>query len=345
MFVRRIFSRIALRHALLTLALVATTVVAGVAPAAADTRHDGQASEPQELINFSTGDPATDPGTEGVAVDRQGNLYVTANTADGGQVWKIAPGATEPEVLATLIPPTNGAGFGALGIHLVGRDLLVATHTLANPELNGVWRVDRRTGDAEHLAGSEVIGLPNDLTTWGSKVFVTDSVGGAVWVIDRQGVRIWAQDELLEGLGELVPGVPIGANGIDVFGGRLYIANLEKGLIVRAKLRGRDSATPTIYATVDGAPDGLEVDRRGRPHVVLIDKNALVRVDRDATTTIIEDSNVLDAPSSLAFGHRRHHGKQTAYVVNFSISEGFPDVLLPSSVGPSVVAVPTSTRR
>jgi len=329
----------ALRHVLLTLALIATAVFASAAPASATN------STPEELINFSTGDPATDPGTEGIAVDRQGNIYVTANTADGGQVWKIAPGGTEPEVLATLIPPTGGAGFGALGIHLVGRELLVATHTLADPDLNGVWRVNRRTGDASHIAGSEVIGLPNDLTTWRSKIYVTDSVGGAVWVIDREGVRVWAQDELLEGLGELVPGVPIGANGIDASHGRLYIANLEKGLVLQARLRGRNAATPSVYAEVDGAPDGLEVDRYGRPHVVLIDKNSLVRLSRRGTSTIIEDSNVLDAPSSLVFGNSRsRRGAQTAYVVNFSISEGFPDALLPSSVGPSVVAVSPSRR-
>jgi len=336
---RRVPVRILLRRLMLALALVATSIAVGAAPASATNL------EAEEVINFSTGDPAADPGTEGIAVDRRGNIYVTANTADGGQVWKIAPGAKEPEVLATLIPPTNGAGFGALGIHLVGRELLVATHTLADPELNGVWRVNRSSGEAHHIEGSEAIGLPNDVTTWGSKIYVTDSVGGAVWVIDRKGVRIWVKDELLEGLGELVPGVPIGANGIDASRGRLYVANLEKGLIVEAKIRGRNGPTVEVFAEVDGSPDGLEVDRRGRPHVVLIDKNALVRVSTKGTTTLLEDSNVLDAPSSVVFGRAKRRSGQTAYVVNFSISEGFPEALLPSPVGPSVVAIPTPRGR
>lgn len=290
-----------------------------------------------EVINFSTGDPATDPGTEGIAVGRDGTIYVTANTAAGGQIWSVAPGADSPEVLATLIPPTGGAGFGALGIETDGDDLLVAAHTLADPELNGVWRVDTTTGAAEHIPGTEVIGLPNDVTTWGSKIYVTDSVAGAVWVIDGDEVRPFAQGELLEGLGALVPGVPIGANGIDAFGGRLYVANLEKGLVVEIKINGRQSGTPELFAVVDGAPDGLEVDHRGRPHVVSISTNALIRVSPDGNTTIVEDSSVLDAPSSLVFGNGR--AKKTAYVVNFSISEGFPGILLPSDVGPSVVAV------
>jgi sugar lactone lactonase YvrE len=89
------------------------------------------------------------------------------------------------------------------------------------------------------------------------------------------------------------------ADGIDAHGGRLFIANMEQGLIVVAQINGRSHRSqPTVYATVDGGPDGLEVDSRGRPHVVLIDQNA---------------------------------------VVNFSIGEAFPGVLEPSDVGPSVV--------
>ncbi len=291
----------------------------------------------EEIANFSTGDPATDPGTEGIAVTGDGTVYVTANNADGGQVWTLAPGADTPAVLTTLIPPTGGAGFGALGIHIDGDDLLVATHTLADPELNGVWRVNIATGAAEHIAGTEVIGLPNDITTAGPNIYVTDSVTGAVWVIDGDDVRPFAQDPLLEGVGALVPGVPIGANGIDSFGNRLYVANLEKGLVVEIKINGRDAGVAKLYATVDGAPDGLEVNHRGQPHIVSISTNALIRVSPDGNTTIIEDSTVLDAPASVTFGKGRGH--KTAYVVNFSISEGFPGVLLPSDVGPSVVAV------
>lgn len=291
----------------------------------------------EELINFSTGNPATDPGTEGVAVGADGTIYVSANTAVGGQIWTVEPGADRPEVLVTLIPPTGGAGFGVLGLHFDGPDLLAAAHTLAHPDLNGVWRVNVDTGQAEHIAGTEAIALPNDITTWAGKIYVTDSVAGAVWVIDGDHVTPFLQDPLLAGVGELVPGVPIGANGIDAHGGRLFIANLEQGLIVVAQINGRSSRSqPTVYATVDGGPDGLEVDSRGRPHVVLIDQNALVRVERNGTSTsLIDSAEILDAPASLAFG--QHQDRKTIYVVNFSISEAFPGVFEPSTVGPSVV--------
>ncbi len=317
------------RRVFLGLALVLGVVLTASAASASGAA--------EEVINFSTGDPATDPGTEGIAVTGDGTIYVTANNADGGQVWTVAPGADTPEVLATLIPPTGGAGFGALGIHIDGDDMLVATHTLADPDLNGVWRVNIDSGAAEHIAGTEVIGLPNDITTVGPNIYVTDSVTGAVWVIDGGDVRPFVQDPLLEGVGALVPGVPIGANGIDSFGNRLYVANLEKGLVVEVKINGRDAGVAKLYAEVNGAPDGLEVNHRGQPHVVSISTNALIRVSPEGNTTIIEDSAVLDAPASLAFGKGRAH--KTAYVVNFSISEGFPGVLLPSDVGPSVVAV------
>ena len=293
----------------------------------------------EEVINFSTGDPATDPGTEGIAVDARGNVYVSANTADGGQIWKVAPGSDTPEVLATLIPSTGGAGFGVLGLDLQGTQLLVAVHTLADPELNGVWKVNTRTGAASHIAGTEVIALPNDLTRARGSIYVTDSAAGAIWRIAPNGdVGIWLQDELLEGLGELVPGVPIGANGIDAHQGTLYVANLEKGLVIEVGIGRRSTPdTPSVVAEVDGLPDGLEVDRYGRPHVVLVDANALVRIGNEGPETIIDDSEVLDAPASLAFGKGRQ--RDTIYVVNFSIGEGFPEVIEPSDVGPSVVAV------
>lgn len=291
-----------------------------------------------EVINFSTGDPAADPGTEGIAVAADGTIYVSANTAGGGQIWAVAPGATSPQVVATLIPPTGGAGFGVLGLHLDGDDLLVAVNTFADPDLNGVWRVDPASGAATHISGTEAIVLPNDVTTWGGNIYVTDSISGAVWIITAEGdVEPWLQSDLLAGLGVAVPGVPIGANGIDAFGGRLYIANLEKSLIVEVRINGHGpGAEPTVLATVNGFPDGVEIDHRGRPHTVLIDRAQLVRIEADGSSTVLAGGvDVFDAPASLAFGQRRDH--KSIYVVNFSIGETFPDVFLQSDLGPGVV--------
>ncbi|MGH1489013.1 MAG: SMP-30/gluconolactonase/LRE family protein [Acidimicrobiales bacterium] len=294
--------------------------------------------ETEELINFSTGDPLADPGTEGIAIDDDGNLYVSANLATGGQIWKIAPGATEPEVLASLIPSPAGAGFGVLGLHIEGDHLLAAVNTFANPELNGVWVIDLASGDANHIAGSEVIGLPNDLTVWDGAIYVTDSVAGAVWRIDATGTNPWLIDPLLAGTGALVPGLPIGANGIDVHNGRFYVANLEGKAVISVHINHRgEPVAPRLFNTVDGFPDGLEVDRQGRPHVVLVDSSALVRVGNRNNETLVRDPEILDAPASLTFGPRRQN--QTIYVVNFSIGEGFPDLIEQSDVGPSIVAV------
>lgn len=312
--------------------LASACIVALASPVSA------RAIETEELINFSTGDPAADPATEGIDVAADGTVYVSANTATGGQVWSVSPGATEPEVVATLIPPTGGAGFGVLGLHLEGDHLLAAVHTLANPELNGIWMIDLASGAATHIPGTEVIGLPNDLTVWDDAIYVTDSVAGAVWRVDDSGTHPWLIDPLLAGTGELVPGLPLGANGIDVHNGRFYVANLEGRTVVSVYINSRGEAVaPRLFNTVDGLPDGLAVDRQGQPHVVLLDVNAVVRVGRKANVALVQDAEVLDAPASLAFGPRRQN--QTIYVVNFSIGEGFPDVIEPSDVGPSIVAV------
>ena len=49
--------------------------------------------ETEELINFSTGDPATDPGTEGIAIDDDGNLYVRPTSQPAARFgrWLRAP--------------------------------------------------------------------------------------------------------------------------------------------------------------------------------------------------------------------------------------------------------------
>lgn len=318
--------------------VAATAILLLSAMAVLGNPASARAIETEELINFSTGDPATDPGTEGIDIDAEGNIYISANSGAGGQIWKIAPGATEPEVLATLIPPTGGAGFGVLGVHIEGDHLLAAAHTLADPELNGVWFVDLATGEASHIAGTEVIGLPNDLTVWDGAIYVTDSVAGAVWRVTAGATEPWLVDPLLAGTGALVPGLPLGANGIDVYNGRFYVANLEGGSVISVYINSRGEAVaPRLFNTVDGFPDGLAVDRQGQPHVVLIDSNALVRVGRRANLALVDDAEILDSPASLAFGPRRQN--QEIYVVNFSIAEGFPDLLEQSEVGPGVVAV------
>jgi len=294
-------------------------------------------AQTEEIINFSTGDPATDPGTEGIAIDRKGNVYVSSNNAQGGQIWKIAPGASEPEVLATLIQPTNGAGFGVLGLELAGNRLYAAVNTALEPERNGVWQINIRNGAARHIAGSEMIALPNDIVRVGHTLYVTDTATGAIWRVRSNSVELWLQDPLLEGVGDLIAGFPLGANGIDIRHKTLYVANLEKQTVVAVDIRrGREPSNPRVIANVGGLADGIEIDRHGRPHVLLLNENALVRVNRDGSvTTLIDDAAVLDAPASLVFGHGRD--RDSIYIVNFSITEGFPDSLEPSVVGPGVV--------
>ena len=53
--------------------------------------------------------------------------------------------------------------------------------------------------------------------------------------------------------------------------------------------------------------------------------------------TLLDDSTILDAPSSLVFGQGRNARRIS--VVNFSIAEGFPGLFEQSDVGPAVVAI------
>ncbi len=181
---------------------------------------------------------------EGVAVDKTGNIYVSLFPL--GELWKISPEGTE-SLLIDLPEP------GAAGVAVDAPGNVYMTHISFNPDTQGVYRVTQ-DGAAERLPGTEAILVPNALAfDKGGNLYVTDSwrgeekaTVGAIWRIPRGGsAELWLQHETLDGLGEIPGYFPIGANGIAYRHGDLYVANTEKGLIVRIPiLEGGDAGEP-----------------------------------------------------------------------------------------------------
>src|SRR5207247_7976429 len=81
-------------------------------------------------------------------------------------------------------------------------------------------------------------------------MYVTDSIGGAVWRIPRGGsAERWIQDPLLEGTGVLGLGFPVGANGISFAGDSLIVDNTEHGTVLRIPIQPDGSGgTPKVIA-------------------------------------------------------------------------------------------------
>jgi sugar lactone lactonase YvrE len=292
---------------------------------------------------------------EGIAFDRNGNMYFgnRINAPGGGfnsRLRKITPGGKHDKVIATF---AHSPGSALLGLVTDGDgDVWAAIHLGAD---HGVWRVKANGQGKTRIAGSNLINFPNALTFDNQgNLYVTDSgpvvppVGGAIWVLRKGANQFvkWSTDAALAPLPFDPFGFPVpGANGIAfVAPNSLYVANTEKGQIVRIPINANGSAGAAVAVTgLFAVPtiDGIAVDVHGNIHGVLpghmiVGAPPLVKVD--ATTGAVTRSSaagfdgIYDIPLSLAFG--RDSGDQTnVYVTNGDLP------IAPVGQGPRILRV------
>lgn len=261
---------------------------------------------------------------EGIAVDKSGTLYV--GMVNQSEIRMITQDGAE-SVLATL--PTGG--FGLLGLAVDSPGNVYAALATADGVTNGVYRVSP-DGASEQLPGSEAILTPNSLAfDKRGNLYVTDTLLGSVWRIPRDGAaELWLQDVLLEGTGNFGFGFPIGANGIAYLKGEVYVANTEKGHIVRIPVNKDGSpGTPEILLADPDliGVDGLTLDVHGNLYAVNFVMDRLLRINVDDPGLTVLASEGFDAPASLAFGTGKGD-RQSVYISNFALlSEANPGVV------------------
>jgi sugar lactone lactonase YvrE len=260
-------------------------------------------------------DAAAGEWPEGIAADKVGNLYVSFMPL--GQIRKITADGTDPVVVQF-----PDAGTLGLAVDAVGN--LYAAHASGNPATGGVYRL-ARDGVLERFAGTETMLFPNSLA-FGKRgnLYVTESVTGTIWRITRSGAAApWLQHELLEGLGGIPGYPPIGANGIVHWKRTLYVANTEKGLVLRIPI-GVDGSPgePEIVADGPGVlgPDGLALDVFGKIYIPLVFQDKLVRLDPldGSVTELATVDDGLDEPASLAFS-TQSGDRKTVFITNFAV--------------------------
>lgn len=290
---------------------------------------------------------------EGIAIDRQGHLYVSlrGQTEDGvraSSVVKIDPQGGAIEVLATLDSDVPEALPGALGVAVGFKGSVYVALISGDPTTHGVWRINA-DGSAVRLAGSEAIAFPNALTfdTRGN-LYVTNTALGEVWRFSRgEGpAELWVQDPLLTDMGSSLLSGPIGANGIVFAPPRtLYVANTELGLLTAIPIApdGSPGALRVVAQSFDLLTiDGIAVDVKGEVYAViagsaLLGTNPLVRINSETGDIVpITDQLVaFDTPTSLAFGTGGKTDRKSVYVVNAALRGG----LIPPGSGPGIVQV------
>lgn len=290
---------------------------------------------------------------EGIAIDRQGHLYVSlrgvlAGGVRSSSVVKIDPQGGTPEVLVTLDENIPVGLEGALGIVVDPKGDVYVALVSGDPTTHGVWRIDP-DGSTMRLPGSEAIAFPNALAFDArGNLYVTNTVLGEVWRFPNgEGPgEVWIQDPALADPGNPLLPAPIGANGIAFAPPRtLYVANTEGALLAEIPIEP-DGSPGALRVVAQGFDlltiDGIAVDVKGNVYAVIaaaqvLGNDPLVRIDPQTgeVVSLTAEIAALDIPTSLAFGTGGKTDRKSVYVVNAALRGG----LIPPGSGPGIVQV------
>jgi sugar lactone lactonase YvrE len=259
-------------------------------------------------------DTAAQEQPEGIAVDKEGNIY--ASLARLGQVRKIAPDGTETVLL-------DLGGPKALGLAVDDAGTVYLCMVAPDTDNHGVHRIDP-DGSSQRLPGSEQIVHANGLTLdRHGNLYVTDSEAGTLWRIPAgEPAELWLEHALLEGTDELPGYPPIGANGVAHWQDLLYVANGEQGTLLRIPiLEDGDAGEPAVVADLPSGPDGIAVDLYGRVYAAIGIQSKVVLVDPadGSVTELASRSDGLDIPASLTFGQREGE-PESLFVTNYAVT-------------------------
>jgi sugar lactone lactonase YvrE len=328
--------------------------------------HNGGTTAAAQAGMFPAFIPMPGVMASGVAVDKVGNVYVSIREIVGGvmygEIWEYTPAGEQSlfaeiatgEIYGLAVSP-NGELYAAMG--RIGSN-------------KGVYRVDRE-GQAELLPGSDQIVFANAIAFDDrGTMYITESYSGTppdygqggIWRIPRGGqAELWLRDELLTGIP--VVGYPIGANGIALYHGHLYVTNCAPGLVLRIPIWPDGSAgEPEVWATLQEVPesplawspmplmaDDVRLDVHGNVYVAVVSRSAVVRINAvDKTQETVAaflfppSGSYLYAPldfsASLAFGTGK--GERTnLFVTNMGIGGLYVPQL--SWPGPGLVKIDT----
>ena len=260
----------------------------------------GAAIDIDVVVDYS---PAAGELTEGVAVDKRGDVFVSVTPL--GQIRKYEPDGSEI-MRVQLVPPGSGIGLAGLAVDAPG-NLYVAAITV-NPATQGVYKV-ARDGSFTRLPGTGAIGFANGVTLdKRGNVYVTDTARGAVWRVPANGgaAAVWYESSLLQGTGAFNFGFPLGANGIAYRQNEIVVGNTEGARLVRIAIEP-DGSPGAVSVLADGPSllgvDGIALDVHGNVWAAVIAQSTIVRVSPSGgITTIATAADGLDWASSVAFG-------------------------------------------
>ncbi|MEV0476215.1 SMP-30/gluconolactonase/LRE family protein [Streptomyces prunicolor] len=300
------------KSALSATVVVAAAVTLGPAPASAVS---APLSNARIARHF---DLAKGQTPENVVFAPDGSAYVTFAAAR--QIARLSPDGTT-QILATLPAPTDGGvhtpalGFALTsGIVRAPDGTLYFLYATGTADLTGVWRL-RPAGTPRRIAALPADGLPNGLAldARSHTFYATDSVRGTVWKVPVSGgtPTAWSTATELASTGFL------GANGLKIRGGALWVTNLDRGTVLRIPVL-RDGRAGSVRTEVTGLPgiddfaftgrgDQLLATLNGSSEVVLVEPHG-------SPTTVLTAADGLQNPTSIALRGDTAYVLSAAYV-------------------------------
>ncbi|HXJ53487.1 MAG TPA: SMP-30/gluconolactonase/LRE family protein [Burkholderiales bacterium] len=224
---------------------------------------------------------------EGIAVDKQGNVYVATFAAGPGPFLNENLFVFDSHGRLKSKAKVAGSTNTLLGIDFnpVTGDLLVCDIGVNEPTTpRRVWRItNAATGAAQVFAvipgggnaGPNALAFDRD-----GNVYISDSFQGIVWRTkpDGSGIAPWVSNALLTTTG--FP--PFGANGLDFNRAQstLFVANTGNDTVVQVPVNPDGTAgAPTVFVQNVNGADGLFVDEDDNIWVCANQADEIVVID------------------------------------------------------------------
>ncbi|MFF0389955.1 hypothetical protein ACFYS8_14890 [Kitasatospora sp. NPDC004615] len=268
-------------------------------------------------------DAAAGQTVENIALEPDGSADVTFSVSH--QIAHVdLDGRTR--ILATLPTPPDGGvhtpAFGqpiATGIARGNDGTLYVLYAAGSADMTGVWRLTPGSSAPEHLVSLPADSLPNGmaLDRRTGTLYIADSNLSTIWTVPAAGgtATRWATAP------EFAPTVDdLGANGLKVHGGAVWVTNISYGTIMRVPIgRGGRAGAVETRATGLGPVDDFDFTGEGDQILAAIVEgpSQVILVNPDGThSTVLTAADGLQNPTSIAVRGR------TAYIGSAAYSTG-----------------------